>query len=82
MRLTHKHSQGLFMTVLGGRCPYVRFCLLFLWQDLQDFAIDQMVVCIPFQYIAAFIVSLRGVVQGAVGSGDTIWLHTLGVAWG
>jgi hypothetical protein len=51
MRLTHKYSQGLVITVLGGRCPYLRFHLLFIWQDLQDFVIDWMVVRIPFQYI-------------------------------
>jgi hypothetical protein len=38
--------------------------LLFIWQDLQDFVIDWIVVHIPFQYIAAFIVSLRHVCPG------------------
>jgi hypothetical protein len=64
MRSTHKHSQGLVMTVFGGRCPYLCDCLLFIWQDLQDFVSDWMVVPIPFQYIAAFIVSLRRVCPG------------------
>jgi hypothetical protein len=64
MRSTHKHSQGLLMTVLGGRCPYLSFRLLFIWQVLQDLVIDRMVVHIPFQYIAAFIVSLRCVCPG------------------
>jgi hypothetical protein len=38
-RLTHKHSQGLLMTILGGRCPYLSFPLLFVWQVLQDLVI-------------------------------------------
>ncbi len=48
MRSAHKHSQGLLMMVLGGRCLYLGFHLLFIWQDLQDFVIDWMVVRIPF----------------------------------
>ncbi len=64
MRSTHKHSQGFVMTVFGGRCPYFCDRLLLIWQDLQDFVHDQMVVRIPFQYIAAFIVSLRHVCPG------------------
>jgi hypothetical protein len=65
MRSTHKHSQGsLIMTILGGRYSYLSFCLLFIWQVLQDLVIDRMVVCIPFQYIAAFIVSSRRVCPG------------------
>jgi hypothetical protein len=64
MRLTHKYSHGLVMTVLGGRCPCLRFCLLLIWQDLQDFVSDRMVVRIPFQYITAFIISLRRVCPG------------------
>ncbi len=64
MRLTHKHSQGFLMMVLGGRCLYLSFCILFIWQVLQDFVIGQMVVRIPFQYIAVFIVSLRCVCPG------------------
>jgi hypothetical protein len=61
MRPTYKHSHGLLMTVLGGRCPYLSFCLLLIWQVLQDLVIDRMVVHIPFQYISAFIVSSRRV---------------------
>jgi hypothetical protein len=34
-------------------------CFLFTWQVLHDFVMDWMVFLIPFQYIAAFIVSLR-----------------------
>ncbi len=64
MRSTHKHSQGFVMTVFGGRCPYLHDRLLLIWQDLQDFVCDQMVVGIPFQYIAAFIVSSRRVCPG------------------
>jgi hypothetical protein len=64
MSWTDKHSQGLAMMVLGGRCPNLRFCLLLFWQDLQDFVNDWMVVCIPFEYIAAFIFSLRRVCPG------------------
>jgi hypothetical protein len=51
MRSTHKHSHGLVMMVFGGRCPYLKFHLLFTWQDLQDFVNEWMVVRIPFQYI-------------------------------
>ncbi len=64
MRSTHKHSYGFAMTVLGGRCPYLHDCLLFVWHDLHDFVSARMVVCIPFQYIAAFIISLRHVCPG------------------
>ncbi len=71
MRSIHIHSQGLFMTVFGGRCPYLRDCLLLIWQDLQDFVSDLMVVRIPFQCIAAFIVSVRHVSPGR-GSGPRV----------
>ncbi len=64
MRSTHKHFQGFVMTVFGGRCPYLRDHLLIIWQDLQDFVSDWIMVCIPFQYIAAFIVSSRFVCPG------------------
>ncbi len=64
MRSTHKHSQGFVMIVFGGRCPYLWDHLLLIWQDLQDFVSDWMVVRIPFQYISAFIVSLRRVCPG------------------
>jgi hypothetical protein len=62
------------MVLDGERCPYLSFGLLFVWQDLQDFFNDRMVVPIPIKYIAVFIVSLRSVCPGpgAVGSGDTI----------
>ena len=61
MRSTHKASQGILITVFAGRCPYLSFRFLFVWQVLQDFVIDRMVVRIPFQYIAALIVSSTGV---------------------
>ncbi len=64
MRSTHKASQGILKTVFAGRCPYLRFRFLFVWQVLQDFVIDWMVVRIPFQYIAALIVSSRRVCLG------------------
>ena len=59
IRSTHKHSQGVLMMSLAGRCPYFLHRLLLIWQVLQDFVSDRIVVCIPFQYIAAFIVSSR-----------------------
>ncbi len=64
MRSTHKHSQGFVMTVLGGRCPFLGDHLLLIWQNLQDFVSDRMMVRIPFQYIAACIISLRCVCPG------------------
>ncbi len=65
IRSTLKHSHGFVMTVFGGRCPYFCDHLLLSWQDLHDFVSDQMVVRIPFQYIAvAFIVSSRHVCPG------------------
>ena len=64
MRSTHKHFQGLLMTVLGGRCPYLSFQVLFVWQVLQDLVIDQMMIHIPFLYITASIFSLRHVCPG------------------
>jgi hypothetical protein len=64
MRSTHIHYQGLLMMDLGGKCPYLTVRLLFVWQVLQDLNIDGMVVCIPFQYIAAFIISSRRVCPG------------------
>jgi hypothetical protein len=71
-RSTHKASQGVLITVFAGRCPYFSFRFLFVWQVLQDVVIDRMVVRIPFQYIAALILSSRRVcVQGAGDSGDT-----------
>jgi hypothetical protein len=33
-------------------------CVSCFWQDLQDLSNDQMVLCIPFQYIMDLIVSL------------------------
>ncbi len=64
MRSTHKHSQGFVMAVFGGRCPHLCDHLLLFRQDLQDLVSDRMVVRIPFQFIAAFIVSLRRVCPG------------------
>ncbi len=61
MRSTHKASQGILITVFARRCPYLSFRFLFVWQVLQDLVIDRMVVRIPFQYIAALIVSSRRV---------------------
>jgi hypothetical protein len=64
MRSTHKHSHGVFMMVVGGRCLYLSFHLLLVWQVLHDLVIDQMVVRIPFQYIAALIISSSRVCPG------------------
>ncbi len=64
MRLIHKYFHGALMTVLGGKCPYLSFHLLLVWHVLQDLVIDQMVVCTPFQYIAAHVVSSRCVCPG------------------
>jgi hypothetical protein len=61
MRLTHKHFYEVLMMVVGGRCPYISFHLLLVWQVLQDLLIDPIVVSIPFQYIVVLIVSLRPV---------------------
>jgi hypothetical protein len=47
------------MTSLGGTCPYLRLCLLFTLQDLQDLTYLRMVLRIPFQYIIDLIVSSR-----------------------
>jgi hypothetical protein len=58
-RSTHKASHGVLIAILGGRWPYFSVRLLFTWHDLHDFVTDRMVVCIPFQYIAEFIVPLR-----------------------
>ncbi len=78
MRLTHKHSQRLLMMVLGGRWPYLSFCLLFVWQVLQGLVIDWMVVYIPFQYIVALIVSLRRVCPGCC---KEWWYHLTARTW-
>ncbi len=75
MRLAHDYSQGLLIMVLGGRCQYLIVYLLFVWQDLQDLVIDQMMVCIPFQYIAAFIISPRCVCPGCVIPFDCMHLE-------
>ncbi len=45
-------------------------CVSCSWQDLQDLLYDQMVLCIPFQYITDLIVSLRRGWLG-LGNGDT-----------
>jgi hypothetical protein len=31
--------------------PYFLLCHLFIWHDLQDLKYDQIVLCIPFQYM-------------------------------
>ncbi len=64
IRSTHKHSHGFVMTVLDGRYPYLRDCLFLTWHDLHDFVSDWMGVRIPFQYIAAFVISSRRVCPG------------------
>ncbi len=79
IRLTHKHSkQGSFMTVLGGRCPYFSFCLSLVWQVLQDLVIDWIMVCMPFQYIMAPIVSMRCVCPGSC---KQWWYHLAAFPW-
>jgi hypothetical protein len=45
-------------------------CVSCFWQDLQDLAYDQMVLCIPLQSITDLIVSLRREWLG-LGNGDT-----------
>jgi hypothetical protein len=75
MMSTHKHSQGLLMTVLGKRCPYLSFCHLFAWQVLQDLVVDRIMVGIPFQYITALIVSSRCVCPGCW------WYHLTACTW-
>jgi hypothetical protein len=63
-RLTQRAAHGVLITILGGECPYFCVRFLFTWQVLHDFVLDRMVFLIPFQYIAAFIVSLRWVCPG------------------
>ena len=63
-RLTHKAFHGVLITVLDGICPYFCVRFFFTWQVLHDFVMDRMVFLIPFQYIAAFIVSSRLVCPG------------------
>jgi hypothetical protein len=70
-RSTHKYSHGLLMTVLGRRCPYLSFHLLFIWQVLQDLVIDWMVVHIPFYYITMFIITSRRVCPGCTLNPDS-----------
>jgi hypothetical protein len=48
IRLTHKASHGVLITILGGRWPYFCVRVLFTWHVLHDFVMDQMVVRIPF----------------------------------
>ncbi len=48
MRLTHKASHGVLITILDGRCPYFCVRFLFTWQVLHDFIMDWMVFLIPF----------------------------------
>jgi hypothetical protein len=62
--LTHNTSHGVLITILDGRSPYFCICFVFTWQVLHDFVMDQMVFLIPFQYIAAFIVSSRRLCPG------------------
>ncbi len=70
-RSTQRASHGVLITILGGRYPYFCVRFLFTWQVLHDFVLDRMVFLIPFQYIAAFIVSSDGYARGAEDSGDT-----------
>jgi hypothetical protein len=63
-RLTHSASHGVLITIFDGRWPYFSVRLLLTWHDLHDFVMDWMVVCIPFQYIAVFIVCSRRVCPG------------------
>jgi hypothetical protein len=64
-RSTHNVVQGVVITVLSGKCPYLSFRFLLTWHALHDFVIDRMVVYIPFQYsIVACIVSSRRVCRG------------------
>ncbi len=63
-RLTHKASHRVLITILDGRCPYFCVHFLFTLQVLHDFVMDRMVFLIPFQYIAALIVSARWVCPG------------------
>ncbi len=82
IRSTHKHSQRLLMLVLGGRYPYLRFRLLFVWKVLQDLIIDWMVVPIPFSTLRRSLSLWDVCVLGAVSNGDTIvcvcWLDLQG----
>ncbi len=71
MRSTHNVLHGVVIMVLGGKCPYLSFRLVLTSHALHDFVIDRMVVCIPFQYIVACIVSSRQCVQGVAGSGGS-----------
>ena len=59
IRSTHSASHGVLITILEGRWPYFRVRPLLTWHDLHDLVMDRMVVRIPFQYIAAFIVPSR-----------------------
>jgi hypothetical protein len=58
IRSTHRASQGMHITILDGKCPYLSDRFLFTWQVLHDFVMDRMVIRRPFQYIAALL-SLR-----------------------
>jgi hypothetical protein len=60
----HSASHGVLISILHGKSPYVCVRLLFTWQVLNEFVIDLMVLLIPFQYIATFIISLRWVCPG------------------
>ncbi len=63
-KLLHNASHGVHLTILDCKSLYLYVCLLFTWQVLHHFVIDQIVFLIPFWYIAAFIASLRWVCQG------------------
>ncbi len=56
----------------------LKFLLLLVWKVLQDLNINPMVVCIPFQYIAALIVSLRHVCPGCC---KYWWYHIAACIW-
>jgi hypothetical protein len=77
----HTARHGIVITILDGRCPYLRFRFLLTWHDLHDFVSDRIVEHMPFQYIVAFIASSSRCVLGAAGSGGTITLRTFGVVW-
>ena len=64
MRSTYKAFHGVFISILDGRWPYYSVCLLLTWHDLHDLIMDQMVVHIPFHYIAALIIPSKRVCPG------------------
>ncbi len=56
IRLTHSASHGVLIMILDGKWPYFSVRFLLTWHALHDFVTDRVVIRIPFQYIAAFIV--------------------------